>query len=336
MKGEPDGDGGAWPEALRRGRIPRFNPTSRGPIADRSGPVSEPVLMHGRTGKPDPSVQELASLRRQLQREREARRLAEQLVNRGAEEILREQSELMLLGRVAVAANEATSLPGVAEECLALVARHAGWPAATLWICETGDPRPRPCRSWFGAGGNSFAALAEAVSSRIAAPEGSLPHVVATSGAPKWLGGLDRREGWLRDERDSGLGVRTAMAVPVWAGRDIAGVVGVFNDAGVERCDRLLELVEQVVTQLGVVMSRLSSECSMPVAEPAPGPVPPPPVFVAEVAHDVRTPLNGIIGNLELLCESHLDPDQRDLSALALQSAIDLHERVEAWLQRGC
>src|SRR5262249_5323049 len=99
---------------------------------------------------------------------------------------------------------------------------------------------------------------------------------------------------------------------------------------------RLLELTEQVSTQLGVAVRRFFEADTVTLTDTvddsglsarAAG-------RLGEVAHQVRTPLNGIIGNLELLCESGLDEEQRDLSALALQSAIDLHQRIEAWLER--
>ena len=52
--------------------------------------------------------------------------------------------------------------------------------------------------------------------------------------------------------------------------------------------------------------------------------------FLAEVCHRVRTPLNGILGSLELLLESDLPDDVRVLAATAFDSARDLHRVFES------
>jgi signal transduction histidine kinase len=59
------------------------------------------------------------------------------------------------------------------------------------------------------------------------------------------------------------------------------------------------------------------------------GPAPEGP-FLAELCHHVRTPLNGILGSLELLLDADLTDDVRELAATAFQSAIDLHHLFES------
>jgi hypothetical protein len=281
---------------------------------------------------------ELRVLRRRLEREQEARRLAEQIVGDGFADVLREQREVMLLARVAVATNEASALAPAINECLSLVARHLGWPLATMWLRRGDDPRLFPTGCWYRDPSYAGDGPADAVASRLAAPAGSLPGRVAASGAPQWLDGLRERANWLCDQDDDQLGVSTALAVPVWCRSEVVGVVAVFTDEAVEPDPRTLELVEQVVTQLGAAARRLSVDGELPstgptVAEPIAPPVAAP---VAEslghVAHDVRTPLNGLIGNLELLCDSAADAESKELAVRALQSAVDLHRQFETWL----
>ncbi len=273
---------------------------------------------------------EVALLRRRLQREEEARRLAEQVAAAGTDEILRRQREVMLLCRVAVAANEAVSMASAAEEALSLVARHLDWPAATLYLRT--EPGPlRPTGLWYAASENCWRALAGAVASRLEVPTGSLPGSVAGTGAPVWLEHLDTRGSWLRDEHDRELGVSSAFAVPVWAGREVIGVVTLFHHEHVPVDAAAMELVEQVVTQLGAAARRLPSGAADPATHdlPAGGPAVP---LLANLAHEIRTPLNGLIGNLELLGERASEPECRDLAALALQCALDAHQVFEQWL----
>jgi len=65
---------------------------------------------------------------------------------------------------------------------------------------------------------------------------------------------------------------------------------------------------------------------------PPPGPSVAGDEFLADVCHRVRTPLNGILGALELLLEADLSDDARELAAAAFQSARDLHRVFETEL----
>ena len=55
--------------------------------------------------------------------------------------------------------------------------------------------------------------------------------------------------------------------------------------------------------------------------------------FLAELCHHVRTPLNGILGALELLLDAELSEDARILARAAFQSALDLHQLFESDLE---
>ncbi|MGD0981764.1 MAG: histidine kinase dimerization/phospho-acceptor domain-containing protein, partial [Solirubrobacteraceae bacterium] len=46
--------------------------------------------------------------------------------------------------------------------------------------------------------------------------------------------------------------------------------------------------------------------------------------FLATMSHDIRTPINGVIGSLELILDSELADDLRDFAMTASRSARDL------------
>lgn len=54
------------------------------------------------------------------------------------------------------------------------------------------------------------------------------------------------------------------------------------------------------------------------------------PLFLADLAHQVRTPLNGILGTLELLLQNDLSDEAYELARVAYDSAVALHRVFEA------
>jgi len=56
-------------------------------------------------------------------------------------------------------------------------------------------------------------------------------------------------------------------------------------------------------------------------------------LLMADLCHQVRTPLNGILGTLELLLQGDLDDDAYELARVAYDSAVALHRVFEADLR---
>jgi len=54
--------------------------------------------------------------------------------------------------------------------------------------------------------------------------------------------------------------------------------------------------------------------------------------FLSDMCHRVRTPLNGILGALELLLDAEINDDARELALAAFESARDLHRVFETEL----
>jgi signal transduction histidine kinase len=55
-------------------------------------------------------------------------------------------------------------------------------------------------------------------------------------------------------------------------------------------------------------------------------------LFIADLCHRVRTPLNGILGSLELLLAVDVPDEARELARAAFEAAADLHRVFESEL----
>jgi signal transduction histidine kinase len=51
--------------------------------------------------------------------------------------------------------------------------------------------------------------------------------------------------------------------------------------------------------------------------------------LIADLCHNVRTPLHGILGTLELLLDGDLDDESHELARVAYDSAVALHDVFE-------
>lgn len=72
---------------------------------------------------------------------------------------------------------------------------------------------------------------------------------------------------------------------------------------------------EQILSQKVIVAAKEEAETSSRSKS----------IFLANMTHEVRTPLNGILGMLQVLQLSGLDPEQREYAAIAQQSAERLN-----------
>jgi two-component system sensor histidine kinase/response regulator len=91
--------------------------------------------------------------------------------------------------------------------------------------------------------------------------------------------------------------------IPVSRGRDDRGHLWIYRDIS-RRKESEREAAR--LRDEAIRASRLKSE------------------FLATMSHEIRTPMNGVIGTIELLLDAQLEPHQRDLAALARDSAAGL------------
>ena len=134
-------------------------------------------------------------------------------------------------------------------------------------------------------------------------------------GEAHWIEDVTREPGFVRARAAAETGVRGGFAFPVLVGFEVVAVLEFYSEHPAKRDDSVLEVMEQIGTQLGRVVERERSERKLRTAkEQAEFATGAKSQFLARMSHELRTPLNAIIGVSEMLYEEVEDRGQAEFS----------------------
>ena len=273
---------------------------------------------------------DLERLQRRLERERAARREAEAIAEKGLRELWERQRDLKLVKTIAKAANQSKTSREAMALTLEEVCSLTGWPVGHVFLTRRSRSGPvmAPTSIWRGAERAGLTAFRRASESLSFAPGEGLPGRVLQSGAPAWIGRLEQDAAFPRASAAIDAGLCTALAFPVLVRREVAAVLEFFTPEPQEPDEKLLALMGQVGAQLGRAVERERHETRLKaknarlqrlVAEAeaqrqaAEASSRAKSAFLAVTSHEVRTPLNAVLGLAEALKRQPLGPRQEDL-----------------------
>ncbi len=190
-----------------------------------------------------------------LERERRARREAEEIGERSTRALYDRQGELELLSAVASAANQAASVQGALHATVQMVCAHARYPVGHgLLVGESG--MLHTSGAWHLERPERVSGFTEASKAMTFAPGQGLPGRVLASGHPAWIEDLDSDPNLPRRTQAREGGLRSAFAFPILIEEEVVGVIELLS----ERCQApdpaRLAVMAQVGTRLGRVVER--------------------------------------------------------------------------------
>jgi signal transduction histidine kinase/DNA-binding response OmpR family regulator len=159
---------------------------------------------------------------------------------------------------------------------------------------------------------------------------GGLSARILASGKPQWIVNL-ADETPLSDRTRTAieLGLHSAFGFPIVVNEKIIGILEFFSLYRVQPDDELLNVLEHIGSQLGQVIIRQRAEADLQHAKAsAESANRAKSEFLTTMSHEMRTPMNAILGMADLLSESPLRAEQRDYVRVFQKAGANLLELI--------
>jgi diguanylate cyclase (GGDEF)-like protein len=211
-------------------------------------------------------------LRNRLSRERRARLEAEEIAERATRQLYdavrqRDATAIAvaeLLGAVAAAANQATSMGDALLVALDRVCQYTGWPVGHALVVSTDDqPAITSLGLWHLDDAQRYAAFrAKSESLRFTSGVGLPGKVLATS-QPAWITNVAKESNFPRKAVAIEAGLTSAFAFPVIVRSDVRAVLEFFSSEQLGVKEDWLRVVAQIGAQLGRALEREEGEARL-------------------------------------------------------------------------
>lgn len=181
--------------------------------------------------------------------------------NRTEAAIQRQSAFVRLLQKIAVAANEASTVEKAMQICLDEVCIHTSWPVGHAFIlAEDARQELVSMQLWHLDYPERFETFRR-VSEGIHCPPGvCLPGRVLSDGKAIWVIDVTQDDNFPRAKLAENIGVKASFAFPVLIESKVVAVLEFFSPQTVEPDAPLLQVMANIGTQLGRVIERKQAE----------------------------------------------------------------------------
>jgi len=257
-----------------------------------------------------------------------ARDISERLL---AEEARKKESALIqLLHSVTVAANRSSSIEHTAQTCLKLICTHTGWPLCHAYIGTNGSSGGLISGAWHGEKNARFAAFRELTERVALTGETGLSGCVLASRKPQWIVNLAEEEPLTeRAQAAVDAGLRSGFAFPIVVDEKIVGILEFYSLHTVSPDEELLNILGHIGLQLGQVIKRQRAEQDLQRAKAsAESANRAKSEFLTTMSHEMRTPMNAILGMADLLSDTPLAAEQRNYVQIFQKAGANLLDLI--------
>ena len=181
--------------------------------------------------------------------------------------LARESAIRQLLETVAEAANEAETVQAATEVALEQVCRFTGWPVGHAFASGAEGQALVRTGAWYLSDPDRFERFRRETEETVLEVGAGLAVRVWKTAAPVWVPDLSTDPSFTRREPAGRAGLCSAVAFPILAGQDVAGVLEFFSTRPEPVDHELLEVMARVGKQLALVLERTRATEALQASE---------------------------------------------------------------------
>lgn len=243
--------------------------------------------------------------------------------NRREQDILSASKRVALLHQIAGISNSAVNFFDALRKATAEIAREVNWPIGLAYRLAHGSDRLLEIASFsFPKDRPDLEALRPELIGKSFNLGEDLPGRVLAERRILWVEDVGAESGMERFSRPT---IKSALGIPIFADDRIVAVLELLADRPQPR-DEMLELtLAQISSELGRVYLRdLTTMTLQEARAEAESSTRAKASFLAAMSHEVRTPMNGVVGMVDLILQTKLDDDQRFMLQTVMESGRTL------------
>jgi PAS domain S-box-containing protein len=157
---------------------------------------------------------------------------------------------------------EASSLEEAAPELLRTLCEGLRWDVGELWVAGPEQGELRCLDTWTNPH-RDLSAFLEATRRMALEPGRGLPGRVWRSAEPVWMRDVEENPDFPRGEVAAEDGIRSAMGIPLWSGRELLGVLALYDRSVRDRDEELIRYLLPLGGQIGHYLARIRNEVEL-------------------------------------------------------------------------
>jgi PAS domain S-box-containing protein len=243
----------------------------------------------------------------------------------------KETTLVQLLQSVTVAANRSSTIEDTARFCLDRICSYTGWPVGHIYLWSNDSPDARISSGlWHLEDDGRFAAFRDTSDRCHFSPGTGLPGRVLASGKPQWIVNLAGEDPLPERSGEAGqAGLRSGFAFPIMLAEKVIGVLEFFSLQTVQPDEDLMTIMGHIGSQLAQVIIRQRAEEELQHAKAAAESANrAKSEFLTTMSHEMRTPMNAILGMADLLSESSLREEQQGYVRIFQKAGANLLDLI--------
>jgi signal transduction histidine kinase len=240
--------------------------------------------------------------------------------------------ETRLLQTLALSTAQAETLDEALASVLEGIGETTGWIVGESWLPSLSGRTLVRGPTWSQAE-HPLGSFHEVSRLHAFSPGAGIVGQVWASGEPAWLDDISQEPLFMRADVAREVGLRTAAAIPVMAGAEVAAVLVFYHVEARVQDPALLALVSAVAAQLGMLIRRRQAEeALLRKSEELSRANEELERFIWLASHDLNEPLRMVALYTQLLGErlaGRLAPDEEEAVRFAVEGARRMHTLLE-------